>query len=137
MLSITKRARHILCFQQVIVADATPICCIAPEQVKRSTRRLPSHKPVSHFFSVISIPTPIICQPLLADEDEISGPSTEDSSLLSDPGDIIDDDDATSKKSAHSHSVDVTGLALLPRPDFWQLFLLMGLLSGVGLMTIK
>jgi hypothetical protein len=89
------------------------------------------------FFPAISIPIPITCQPRLAVEDEISGPSTEDSSLLSDPGDIIDNDDATGKKSAHSHPVDVTGLALLPRPDFWQLFLLMGLLSGVGLMTIK
>ena len=49
---------------------------------------------------------------------------------------IDDDDDAASKKSAHS-CVDITGLALLNKPEFWQLWVLMGLLSGVGLMTIK
>lgn len=37
---------------------------------------------------------------------------------------------------SHRHS-DVRGLALLPRVEFWQLFLIMGLLSGIGLMTIK
>jgi hypothetical protein len=75
------------------------------------------------------------CQPLQAAEAH-DGPSTETSSLLSAPGDIITDD-AASKKSAHSHHADVTGLALLSRPDFWQLWVLMGLLTGVGLMTIK
>ncbi|KAH9871075.1 hypothetical protein J1614_006649 [Plenodomus biglobosus] len=72
-------------------------------------------------------------------DEEVSGPSTETSSLLSVPGDIIDDtsnDDATSKKSTHS-CTDVTGLALLQKPEFWQLWVLMGLLSGVGLMTIN
>ena len=33
--------------------------------------------------------------------------------------------------------VDIRGLALLPRLDFWQLFVLLGILTGVGLMTIK
>ncbi|KAF2034140.1 MFS general substrate transporter [Setomelanomma holmii] len=70
-------------------------------------------------------------------EDDPSGPSTETSSLLSAPGDIVDDDDAASKKSSHSHCIDVTGLALLYKPDFWQLWVLMGLLTGVGLMTIN
>lgn len=85
------------------------------------------------------MPSPplVSCQPLPADEEELSGPSTETSSLLSGPGDIVDNDDAASKKSSHSHCIDVTGLALLYRPDFWQLWVLMGLLSGVGLMTIK
>jgi hypothetical protein len=80
---------------------------------------------------------PVTCQPLPADEDDLSGPSTETSSLLSAPGDIVNDDDAASKKSSHSHCVDITGLALLSKPDFWQLWVLMGLLTGVGLMTIK
>ncbi|KAI4927014.1 uncharacterized protein J4E92_006178 [Alternaria infectoria] len=71
-------------------------------------------------------------------EEEQDRPSTETSSLLSSgPGDIIDDDDdAASKKSAHS-CIDITGLALLNKPEFWQLWVLMGLLSGVGLMTIN
>ncbi|QRD05999.1 hypothetical protein JI435_134180 [Parastagonospora nodorum SN15] len=32
---------------------------------------------------------------------------------------------------------NVTGLALLYKPDFWQLWVLLGLLTGVGLMTIN
>ena len=32
---------------------------------------------------------------------------------------------------------DVRGLAMLARLEFWQLFLIMALLSGIGLMTIK
>jgi hypothetical protein len=36
----------------------------------------------------------------------------------------------------HPH-LDVRGFALLPHAEFWQLFIMMGLLTGVGLMTIK
>lgn len=32
---------------------------------------------------------------------------------------------------------DIRGLAMLARVEFWQLFLTMALLSGLGLMTIK
>ena len=78
------------------------------------------------------------CQPSLAPVEEHDGPSTEASSLLSSmPGDIMDnDDDATSKKLAHS-CTDITGLALLNKAEFWQIWVLMGLLTGIGLMTIK
>jgi hypothetical protein len=33
--------------------------------------------------------------------------------------------------------LDIRGFALLPRPEFWQLFSMLGLLTGIGLMTIK
>ena len=33
--------------------------------------------------------------------------------------------------------LDIRGFALLPHPEFWQLFLLVGLLTGIGIMTIK
>ncbi|KAL5388069.1 hypothetical protein PMIN06_011491 [Paraphaeosphaeria minitans] len=62
------------------------------------------------------------------------------SSLLSGPGDIIPEDDAASRrsgKSNHSHCLDVTGLALLYKFEFWQIWVIMGLLTGVGLMTIN
>lgn len=103
------------------------------------TRRLLCHslKPVSTISFSTRLRPLVSCQPHQADEEELSGPSTETSSLLSGPGDIVDSDDAASKKSSHSHCVDVTGLALLYKPDFWQLWVLMGLLTGVGLMTIK
>lgn len=86
---------------------------------------------------LLHIPLPRPLPTTSADVDDPSGPSTETSSLLSVPGDIVDVDDAASKKSAHSHYIDVTGLALLYKPDFWQLWVLLGLLTGVGLMTIK
>ncbi|KAF1935785.1 MFS general substrate transporter [Clathrospora elynae] len=80
----------------------------------------------------------VVPQTEITVEEEQGDPSTETSSLLSSgPGDIIgDDDDAASKKSTHS-CIDITGLALLNKPDFWQLWVLMGLLTGVGLMTIN
>jgi hypothetical protein len=37
----------------------------------------------------------------------------------------------------HAHRVDIRGLKLLPLVEFWQLFSLMGILTGIGLMTIK
>lgn len=36
-----------------------------------------------------------------------------------------------------SHYLDIKGLALLWRLEFWQQFSMMALLSGIGLMTIK
>lgn len=67
---------------------------------------------------------------------------------LIDP-DAFDDDDNASRTSLDSvalppgshpgatASQDITGLALLRTIDFWALFLLLGLLAGVGLMTIN
>lgn len=60
------------------------------------------------------------------------------SSSASTPGDISSQkngDEAAVNSS--SHHPDIRGFAMFPRTEFWQLFLLMGLLTGVGLMTIK
>jgi len=52
--------------------------------------------------------------------------------------DEVEDSGAEVGKAAHDqHRLDIRGLALLPRPEFWQLFTLLGLLTGIGLMTIK
>jgi hypothetical protein len=37
----------------------------------------------------------------------------------------------------HAHRVDIRGIRMLPLVEFWQLFALMGILTGIGLMTIK
>lgn len=43
-----------------------------------------------------------------------------------------------SKSSAeNSEDRDIWGSGLLSHPQFWQLFFMLGLLSGIGLMTIK
>ena len=36
-----------------------------------------------------------------------------------------------------SHRIDIRGWRLLRNVDFWQLFCIMGILAGIGLMTIK
>lgn len=36
-----------------------------------------------------------------------------------------------------THTLDIRGFKLLRSLDFWQLFLIMGILAGIGLMTIK
>jgi hypothetical protein len=47
------------------------------------------------------------------------------------------EEDARSQTTQRSQWLDVTGLALLYKIEFWQLWVLMGLLTGVGLMTVK
>ncbi|MCJ1471338.1 hypothetical protein MMC07_009986, partial [Pseudocyphellaria aurata] len=65
----------------------------------------------------------------------------ESSSLLSKssstPGDIPFPKDENHEIKHNSHYLDVRGLAMLPTIEFWQLFLLLGILTGVGLMTIN
>ncbi|KAG4422507.1 hypothetical protein IFR04_004408 [Cadophora malorum] len=63
---------------------------------------------------------------------------TETSSLMSkstssSPGDDLEE---TNIKD-HAHRTDIRGLKMLPMIEFWQLFMLMGILTGVGLMTIN
>lgn len=48
--------------------------------------------------------------------------------------------DGVSKSDSHAHGslyADVRGIAMLKTTEFYELFFLMGLLTGVGLMTIK
>jgi len=54
---------------------------------------------------------------------------------MSAPGDVEDETDKHGDH--HSHRLDISGFQLLPRPEFWILFCMLGLLTGVGLMTIK
>ncbi|KAI7314978.1 putative MFS transporter [Hortaea werneckii] len=55
----------------------------------------------------------------------------------SSPGDL-DDDPKHPHEHTNSHiKPDITGFRLLQTPKFWQLFVMLGLLCGVGLMTIN
>ena len=68
---------------------------------------------------------------------EVPRESNENSSLMSraslgrDPNPLEDDID-----ERHPH-IDIRGFKMLPMAEFWQLFLLMGILTGIGIMTIK
>ncbi|KAH0182818.1 putative MFS transporter, partial [Aureobasidium melanogenum] len=46
-------------------------------------------------------------------------------------------DEAQTSQTQGSHKKDITGWALAKSPSFWNLFILLGLLCGVGLMTIN
>ena len=68
----------------------------------------------------------------------------ETSSLLSQSSTSDPEDLSFRKTTDMSHEnnddlrqVDIRGFALLPHPEFWHLFLMLGLLTGIGLMTIK
>lgn len=47
------------------------------------------------------------------------------------------DDDFLDDVALDAHHPDIRGLAMLKHVEFWQLFMTMALLSGIGLMTIK
>ncbi|KAI9693234.1 MAG: hypothetical protein M1822_005230 [Bathelium mastoideum] len=79
---------------------------------------------------------------IYTDQEVQSGRRDDDemSSLLSSssgPGDIAARQDLSKKQNLSSHHADITGLALFSQFKFWQLFLMMALLAGVGLMTIN
>ncbi|KAK4990975.1 hypothetical protein LTR50_002189 [Elasticomyces elasticus] len=61
----------------------------------------------------------------------------ERSSLMSGAGDLPDEDEGSKYGSHHAHRQEITGMALLPNATFWQLFIMLSLLCGVGLMTIN
>ncbi|APA13725.1 hypothetical protein SS1G_07585 [Sclerotinia sclerotiorum 1980 UF-70] len=44
---------------------------------------------------------------------------------------------AKTDKKDHAHRVDIRGFQLFKTIEFWQLFALMGILTGIGLMTIN
>jgi len=66
-----------------------------------------------------------------ADIDETSSLVSKSSSL---PGDVLVQ---SSVDMDRSHRVDIRGWQLLRNVEFWQFFTIMGILSGIGLMTIK
>ena len=69
-----------------------------------------------------------------SDTDETSSLLSKSSST---PGDIPFGQVDALKTNHNSHHSDIRGLAMLPTIEFWELFLLLGILTGVGLMTIK
>jgi len=61
----------------------------------------------------------------------------ETSSLLSDASGPEDHVGKNNVDLDRSHRVDIRGFRLLRSLDFWQLFLIMSMLAGIGLMTIN
>ncbi|KAF2101819.1 putative MFS transporter [Rhizodiscina lignyota] len=61
----------------------------------------------------------------------------ESSSLMSAPGDVDAEEAALKHGNHHLHHLDISGRAILSHVEFYQLFILLGSLTGVGLMTIN
>jgi hypothetical protein len=81
---------------------------------------------------------------LVNEASDIPYPGIEETSSLisssssSSPGDVTyEEEEVVNANNDNSRHLDIRGLSLLPKAEFWQLFTLMGLLTGVGLMTIK
>lgn len=81
-------------------------------------------------------PNQRVCDGTVEDANLDSG---ETSSLLSKSSDSSPEEYGFGRRSQDERSdeADIRGLNLLAKPHFWELFLLFGLLSGVGLMNIK
>lgn len=69
------------------------------------------------------------------DADETSSLISRESS--STPGDIRERHGDAKVGTDHDPHIDIRNFAMLPHLQFWQLWLNLGLLTGIGLMTIK
>lgn len=70
---------------------------------------------------------------IVADPDD----SDETSSLVSRTSSVAGEVFVQSVDLDRSHRVDIRGWDLIRNFEFWQLFAVMGILAGIGLMTIK
>jgi hypothetical protein len=69
----------------------------------------------------------------MPETNETSSLMSKDSS--SESGEAVEDENSVDKE--YPHRLDLRGLQMLPKTEFWFLFSLMGILTGIGLMTIK
>lgn len=75
----------------------------------------------------------------LIEASEETNYADETSSLLSYASNnaVLDDGPRKDSTAHDSHGIDIRGLAMLQHLEFYHIFLLLGLLTGIGLMTIK
>ncbi|CAG8973251.1 hypothetical protein HYALB_00000010 [Hymenoscyphus albidus] len=72
----------------------------------------------------------------LSETDETSSLVSRNSSSI--PGDLVESrSEEEINVKDHAHRVDIRGFQMLQLMEFWQMFILMGILTGVGLMTIN
>ncbi|RMZ89267.1 hypothetical protein DV736_g3520, partial [Chaetothyriales sp. CBS 134916] len=126
----------LLSFFFLNVVPTTPYGCLPQNERQGSHRRKSSAAalPIAQETGVITISPPLSPQAAKIEDRE----DQEDTALLtSTPG-----EDAESSKDyeadwIHPHHPDVRGFALLGLADFWKIFCLLGLMAGIGLMTIN
>lgn len=123
-------------------SNSNPLVRSKSGESKHSTRLLPGEPGTQPTVSYENIPKDSVAEE--EEAPEVHDTDTEETSSLlsksssSAPGDLISrDSNITDAASLSSHRPDISGLALLSSIEFWRLFTLLGLLAGVGLMTIK
>ena len=130
---------------------SSPLKRTKSEDRKHSARRLPqepgTQEPVAHHESALLYEDPTKDSATFDHEALASNQDTDETSSLisksssSGPGDIPyggnDAKPTSGDTDQNPHLLDIRGVALLFKVEFWQLFLLLGLLTGIGLMTIK
>lgn len=109
-----------------------------PEERKHSSGRL-SHEPgtqLAHYENTVH--DGVSMNRVNDKAPEVPNTDTDETSSLisssSSATELFKDDQNTNH---HSRHLDLRGLAILPTIEFWQLFSLLGILTGIGLMTIK
>lgn len=122
-------------------SNSNPLVRSKSGESKRNTRHLPGEPGTQSTVNYENIPKDSVAED---EAPEVLNTDTEETSSLlsksssSAPGDLIcQDSDNTDATDLNSHRPDISGLALLSTVEFWQLFTLLGLLAGVGIMTIK
>ena len=95
-----------------------------------------------HFYISLFPSASIQCNISHIDASDVPDEDIDESSSLvfetvSGSGDIQDDADKTDGDVHDPHHLDIRGVAMLPKVEFYQLFMMLGLLTGIGLMTIK
>ena len=107
-----------------------------PKSITRKSQTMENSK--------CSAVTPLLnsWQRIHADQEVQPGPRDDDemSSLLSSssgPGDIAAREEMSKRQDSGSLCADITGFALFTHLTYWQLFAMMAILAGIGLMTIK
>ena len=70
-----------------------------------------------------------------SDIDETSSLMSKSSKSV--PGDLEENYERDEHLTHDPHHMNIRGVALFSKVEFWQLWLMLGLLTGVGLMTIK
>ena len=121
-------------------SNSNPLVRSKSGDSRRGARFSPGELGTQPTISYENIPKDSVAEdeaPEVRDTDTEETSSLLSKSSSSAPGDLVSSDPNTDAASLGSYRPDKSGLALLSSIEFWRLFTLLGLLAGVGLMTIK
>ncbi|RMZ81194.1 hypothetical protein DV737_g2709, partial [Chaetothyriales sp. CBS 132003] len=126
----------LLSFFFLNVVPATPYEALPQNELAAPHRRKSSAAalPIAQETGAITISPPPSPQAAKIEDRE----DREDTSLLaSGHGQDVESSKDFQADWIHPHHADVRGFALLGLADFWKIFCLLGLMAGIGLMTIN